>query len=109
MNQTSDLIFKDIAKDYQGVNHSPLGLSLVSLILLRSGFCKQSGCKLKKVVEIQILCLSFFHLIYYTYRSIRNMLLQDFPGDPVVKKPPADAAERGSIPGQGRLHMPWSN
>ena len=31
----------------------------------------------------------------------------DFPGGPVVKNPPADAGDRGSIPGQGTgCHMP---
>ena len=34
---------------------------------------------------------------------------QDFPGDSVVKNPPAYAGDTGSIPGRGRSHMPWSN
>ena len=29
---------------------------------------------------------------------------EDFPGDPVVKNPPANAGDPGSIPGLGRLH-----
>ena len=33
----------------------------------------------------------------------------DFPGGPVVKNPPARAADTGSIPGPGRFHMLWSN
>ena len=33
----------------------------------------------------------------------------DFPGDAVVKNPPADAGDTGSIPRPGRSHMPWSN
>ena len=37
------------------------------------------------------------------------MLGKDFPGGPVVKNPPANAGDTGSIPGQGRLRMPWSN
>ena len=36
-------------------------------------------------------------------------LLLDFPGGPVVKNPPADAGDTGSIPGPGRSHMPWNN
>ena len=32
-----------------------------------------------------------------------------FPGGSVVKNPPANAGDMGSIPGPGRLHMPWSN
>ena len=33
----------------------------------------------------------------------------DFPGGAVVKNPPANAADTGSIPGPGRSHMPRSN
>ena len=31
--------------------------------------------------------------------------VEDFPGGPVVKNPPANIGERGSIPGPGRFHM----
>ena len=30
----------------------------------------------------------------------------DFPGGPVVKNPPTDAGDTGSIPGLGRSHVP---
>ena len=33
----------------------------------------------------------------------------DFPGDAVVKNPPANAGERGSSPGLERSHMLRSN
>ena len=33
----------------------------------------------------------------------------DFPGDAVVKNPPAHAGDTGSSPGPGRSHMPRSN
>ena len=33
----------------------------------------------------------------------------DFPGGPVVKNPPSNAGDMGSIPGPGRFHMPWGN
>ena len=33
----------------------------------------------------------------------------DFPSCAVVKNPPANAGDTGSIPGPGRSHMPWSN
>ena len=33
----------------------------------------------------------------------------DFPGGAVVKSPPANAGDMGSIPGLGRSHMPRSN
>ena len=34
---------------------------------------------------------------------------QGFPGGAVVKNLPADAGDKGSIPGPGRSHMPQSN
>ena len=34
---------------------------------------------------------------------------RDFPGGTVVKNPPANAGDMGSIPGPGRSHMPRSN
>ena len=34
---------------------------------------------------------------------------QGFPGGPVVKNPPADAQDAGSIPGPGRSHMSQGN
>ena len=33
----------------------------------------------------------------------------DFPGGAVIKNPPANAGDTGSIPGPGRSHMPQSN
>ena len=32
----------------------------------------------------------------------------DFPGDAVVKNPPSNAGDTGSIPGPGRSHITWS-
>ena len=34
-----------------------------------------------------------------------NMNVLDFLGGPVVKNPPADAGDTGSISGPGRFHM----
>ena len=34
---------------------------------------------------------------------------RDFPGGTVVKNPPANAGDTGSIPGPGRSHMLQSN
>ena len=34
---------------------------------------------------------------------------QDFPGDPVVKNPSANAGDTGSIPGLGRSRQQQSN
>ena len=43
--------------------------------------------------------------------SIPNSLKDcgDFPGGPLVKNPPANAGDTGSIPCQGHFHMQWSN
>ena len=34
---------------------------------------------------------------------------EGFPGGAVVRNPPANAGDTGSIPGPGRSHMPQSN
>ena len=31
----------------------------------------------------------------------------DFPGGPVVKNPPCNVGDMGSIPGLGRFYRPW--
>ena len=36
-------------------------------------------------------------------------ILGGFPGSSVVKNPPANTGDTGSIPGLGRSHMLWSN
>ena len=33
----------------------------------------------------------------------------DFPGGAVVRSPPDNAGDAGSIPGLGGSHVPWSN
>ena len=42
-------------------------------------------------------------------RQFRKEKIRDFPGDTVVKNPPANAEDTGSIPGLGKSHMPRSN
>ena len=32
-----------------------------------------------------------------------------FPGGSVIKNPPANAGDRGSIPGPEIFHVPWGN
>ena len=36
-------------------------------------------------------------------------MIEGFHGYAVVKNPPANAGDTGSIPGPGRSHVPWSN
>ena len=45
----------------------------------------------------------------YILFSLKNALDGDFPGGAVVKNPPANVGDTGSIPGPGRSHMPQSN
>ena len=40
---------------------------------------------------------------------LKKSIEWDFPGGAVVKNPPANAGDMGSIPGPGRSHMPQSN
>ena len=40
--------------------------------------------------------------------EIKNSF-RDFPGGAVVKNPPTNAEDTGSIPGPGRSHMPRSH
>ena len=39
----------------------------------------------------------------------KDTIIRDFPGDTVVKNPPANAGYTGSSPGLERSHMLWSN
>ena len=52
-------------------------------------------------------CLMLFKRLLSGW--IKTRLMGDFPGGTVVKNPPANAGDTGSIPGRGRSHMPWSN
>ena len=40
---------------------------------------------------------------------MKPIIIKGFPSGSVVKNPPANAGDRGSIPDPGRSHMPWSN
>ena len=47
----------------------------------------------------------------YNVTNLKNRLNernQDFPGDPVIKNPPANAGDTGLIPGLGRYCMQLS-
>ena len=39
----------------------------------------------------------------------KNTCMGDFPGGAVIKNPPANAGDTGSIPGLGGSQMPWSS
>ena len=59
-------------------------------------------CLLYAGTVLNALHMNLFNLIFKT-------TLEDLPGGAVVKNPPANAGDMGSIPGPGRSHMPWSN
>ena len=42
----------------------------------------------------------------YAFLKIKHL---DFPDGTVDRNPPANAGDRGSIPGLGRFHMLWSS
>ena len=56
-----------------------------------------------------LLSLSVMPEMYPRCCKYQWFLFRDFPGGAVVKNPPANAGDRGSIPGLGRSHMPRSN
>ena len=41
--------------------------------------------------------------------GILRACVRGFPGGSVVQNPPTNTGDKGSIPGPGRSHMPWSN
>ena len=60
--------------------------------------CKLRGTAKKCYPSIEL-------LLHFCQKSAG----QDFAGGTVVKNPPANAGDTGSIPGPGRSHMPRSN
>ena len=49
------------------------------------------------------------HLQQGTLAAVLEELLLDFRGSPVVKNPPANVVNTGSMPGLGRSHMLQGN
>ena len=56
-------------------------------------------------------CIPSFNLlpIFIFLVAILKLDDEDFPGDAVVKNPPANAGDTGSSPGPGRSHVPRSS
>ena len=42
-------------------------------------------------------------------QSSQQVVLEGFPGGPVIKNLPCNARDTNLIPGLGRSHMPWGN
>ena len=69
------------------------------------GKCSQYSKWEKKSTKLfiyRMILLLFLHMIIKKYSG-------DFPGGAVVRNPPANAGDTGSIPGPGRPHVPRSN
>ena len=82
-----------------------LRLGIEKIILYFLGTCYLPGA---------LLTASHASSHFYKYsrkivtRGLKNHTL-GFPGGTVIKNPPANAGDTGSIPGLGRSHKPWSN
>ena len=48
-------------------------------------------------------------LYIYMYQFFSKFFPLDFPDGPVVKNPPANAGDTGSVLGLGRADMLWGN
>ena len=48
-------------------------------------------------------------MIRFWYPEYIKNYYRDFPGGPVVKQPPANTEDMGSVPGLGRSHVPQKN
>ena len=62
--------------------------------------------------HVAVICYLITQLcnqLYFNKKNFKKGQLRDFPGDSVVKSPPANARDMGSIPDLGKSHMPRSN
>ena len=67
---------------------------------------------MQKVGSVLLFVLLLEGLLLTAHKAmmdVKNNISQDFPGDTVVKKLPANAGDMGSRPGPGRSHMPWNS
>ena len=55
------------------------------------------------------LCFPSVCFLPSSQRGPLEMHVQEFPGGPGVKNPPADAGDMGSVPGLGRFLMLWDD
>ena len=65
---------------------------------------KSTGNKVK-IDKLDFIKIKNFCASKNTIKRVKR----DFPGGAVVKNPPANAGDTGSIPGPGRSHMLRSN
>ena len=69
-------------------------------------FRQKAGCFLRSSVsQINTEHIERTRWGRWTYKQV----VQDSPGGPLVKNPPANVGDTGSIPGPGRSLMIWGN
>ena len=61
------------------------------------------------IPKVTIKNISFKKIYRKRKKRIRKLYHWDFPSGPVVKNPPANSGNTGSIPGSRRSHMPGTN
>ena len=64
----------------------------------------EPSCKVIHVIKVDFTSTQLTIMI-----KIKNNVNPGFPTGSVVKNPPANAGDMGSIPGAGRSYMPQSN
>ena len=70
--------------------------------------CSLTGSSIHGIFQAIVLERGAIRLPTLT-SSKKKLICRGFPGGLVVKNPPANAGDMGSIPDLGRSHMLWSN
>ena len=107
MYNISGVIIRD-AGDVQeaagGITEQREGVWVASLQMSRKALSEQGHYVIQKSRRpLNLLNTS------QRYMVPNELQLRDFPGDVVVKNPPANTGDTGSSPGLGRCHMLRSN
>ena len=89
----------------------PPGKTLKRFLVLKNSQLLILGSREKVMCFVRIFSFNpVLQLIhpYFTDKKTRRKL-RGFAGGPVVKNPPANAGDIGSVPGPERFHMLWGN
>ena len=92
--------------------HRPRGilsiLQRLQIVRRENGFPADTHCQLNKQRKVYIgSCKTTFISVWSSL--FQNLIFQGFPGGSVIKNPPGNAGDTGSIPGLGISHMLRSN
>ena len=74
-------------------------------------YCETNIFKNNKVENIEAFSAHTESLLIRSFLSTfrKESVKQDFPGDPVVENPPANAGDTGLTPASRGFHMPWGS